>query len=49
MPGKFQIEWNNEVYHSNDHSVSFTYFADLSVFLYVRPLSEVWEAVLVVV
>lgn len=32
MPGNFQIEWNNEVYHSNDHSVSFTYFADLSIY-----------------
>ena len=32
MPGNFQIEWNNELYHSNDHSFSFTYFLDLSVY-----------------
>ena len=32
MPGNFQIEWNNELYHSNDHSFSFTYFADISVY-----------------
>jgi hypothetical protein len=31
LPGKFQIEWNNEIYHSNDRSVSSTYFADLSI------------------
>lgn len=31
MPAAFQIEWNNELYHSNDKSVSFTYFSDLSV------------------
>lgn len=30
MPGKWQIEWNNEIYHSNDKSVSFTYFSDIS-------------------
>lgn len=29
MPGHWQIEWTNEMYHSNDHSVSFTYFSDL--------------------
>ena len=32
MPKNWQIEWNNECYHSNDKSVSFTYFCDLSVF-----------------
>lgn len=32
MPKNWQIEWNNECYHSNDKSVSFTYFSDLSVF-----------------
>ena len=32
MPGNFQIEWNNEIYHSNDKSVSFTYFADLAIY-----------------
>lgn len=32
MPGRFQIEWNNEIYHSNDESVSFTYFADLAIY-----------------
>ena len=31
MPGHWQIEWTNEMYHSNDHSVSFTYFSDLLV------------------
>lgn len=31
MPEKWQIEWTNEIYHSNDHSVSFTYFSDLQV------------------
>ncbi len=31
MPGSWQIEWSNEVYHSSDKSVSFNYFADLSV------------------
>ena len=31
MPGNWQIEWTNEMYHSNDHSVSFTYFSDLQV------------------
>ncbi len=31
MPGKWQLEWNHEIYHSNDHSVSFTYFSDLQV------------------
>lgn len=31
MPGHWQIEWNNEIYHSNDESVSFTYFSDFSL------------------
>lgn len=31
MPGYWQIEWNNEIYHSNDKSVSFNYFSDISV------------------
>ena len=31
MPGHWQIEWTNEMYHSNDHSVSFTFFSDLLV------------------
>lgn len=32
MPGQFQIEWNNEICHCNDESVSFTYFADLAIY-----------------
>lgn len=31
MPGNWQIEWTNEMYHSNDESVSFTYFSDVQV------------------
>lgn len=31
MPGYWQIEWDNEIYHSNDKSVSFNYFSDISV------------------
>ncbi|WP_287601745.1 carboxypeptidase-like regulatory domain-containing protein [Prevotella sp.] len=31
MPGRFNIELSNEIYHGNDKAVSFTYFADLSV------------------
>ena len=31
MPGKWQIEWTNEMYHSNDQSVSFNYFSDVQV------------------
>lgn len=31
MPGSWQIEWRNEVYHSNDKSVSFNFFSDISV------------------
>lgn len=32
LPGKWQIEWDNECYHSNDKTVSFNFFSDLSVF-----------------
>lgn len=31
MPRNWQIEWVNEIYHSNDHSVSFNYFSDIQV------------------
>ena len=31
IPGHWQIEWDNEIYHSNDKSVSFNYFSDVSV------------------
>lgn len=31
MPGKWQIEWAGEIYHSNDESVSFNFFSDFSV------------------
>ena len=31
LPGKWQIEVDNEFYHSNDHSVSFCHFADMAV------------------
>ncbi|MBR1558337.1 MAG: hypothetical protein IJ647_11430, partial [Prevotella sp.] len=31
LPGKWQIEWANELYHSNDESVSTNYFSDLSI------------------
>ncbi len=31
LPGKWQIEWTNELYHSNDKSVSTNYFSDLSI------------------
>lgn len=30
VPKNWQIEWTNEWYHSNDKSVSFTYFSDIS-------------------
>ena len=40
MPGKWQIEWTNEMYHSNDHSISFTYFSDLQVSYRTKK----WEA-----
>lgn len=29
--GRWQAEWDNEAYHSNDHSVSFNYFTDIQV------------------
>lgn len=29
MPGNFLFAWTHELYHSNDHSVSCTYFSDL--------------------
>ena len=28
---KWQIGWTHDIYHSNDHSVSFTYFSDLQI------------------
>ena len=31
LSGKWQIEWTNELYHSNDKSVSTNYFSDLSI------------------
>lgn len=31
MPGHLQIEWKNELYHSNDKTVNTSYFSDLSV------------------
>lgn len=31
MPGYWQVELDNEFYHSNDESVSFNYFSDISV------------------
>lgn len=31
MPGNWQIEWRNEMYHSSDGSVSANFFSDLSV------------------
>ena len=31
LPGKWQIEIDNEFYHSNDHSVAFCHFADAAV------------------
>ncbi len=31
LPGKWQIEWTNELYHSSDKSVSTNYFSDLSI------------------
>lgn len=31
LPGKWQIEWKSELYHSNDKSVSTNYFCDLSI------------------
>ena len=40
MPKNWQIEWTNEMYHSNDHSVSFTYFSDIQVSYRTKK----WEA-----
>lgn len=31
MPGKWQIEIDNEIFHSNDHSVPFCHFSDVQV------------------
>lgn len=31
MPGRWVIEWGNELYHSNDKSVSTSFFSDISV------------------
>ena len=31
LPGKWQVEWTNELYHSNDKSVSTNYFSDLFI------------------
>ena len=31
LPGRWQLEMDNELYHSNDHSVSFSHFADVAV------------------
>ncbi len=31
MPGKWQVEWAQELYHSNSHATSTNYFMDLSV------------------
>ena len=31
LPGKWQMEIDNEFYHSNDHSVKFCHFADVAV------------------
>jgi hypothetical protein len=31
MPGYWQVECSNDIYHSNDKSVSFCYFSDLAV------------------
>lgn len=30
-PGKWQMEWKNECYHSNDKDMKFSFFSDLSV------------------
>lgn len=29
--GRWQVEWDNECYHSNDKSVSFNFFSDMSI------------------
>lgn len=31
MPGNWQIEWSNELYHSNDKTVSTNFFSDVSI------------------
>lgn len=31
MPGRWLVEWSNELYHSNDKSVTPSFFSDLSV------------------
>lgn len=31
MPGNWQIEWDNELYHSNDKTVNTNFFSDLSI------------------
>ncbi len=31
MPGKWQVEWDQELYHSNSHATSTNYFMDLSI------------------
>ena len=31
LPGKWQVEIDYEIYHSNDHSVTFCHFADVAV------------------
>lgn len=31
LPGQWQIEWANQLYHSNDESVSTSYFSDLGI------------------
>ena len=31
LPGRWQLEIDNELYHSNDHSVSFSHFANVAV------------------
>ena len=37
LPGNWQIEFDNEIYHSNDESVSFNYFADFAVSYRTKP------------
>lgn len=31
MPGKWEIRWINEFYHSNDPAISFKYFSDMGI------------------
>lgn len=31
MPGRWQVEWDQELYHSNSHATSTNYFMDLSI------------------